>query len=127
MLFSANTAANVAFALGAAIVSFFLIRHSRRYLSRAGTSSTRPATTKPESPDETRITTSTDVMRGQVQLHDMARELMGQLDSKMSALQALIRLANEAAARLEAAADRAERLGRDGGLPDNLPPPPKDL
>ena len=38
---------------------------------------------------------------------------MAQLDSKMSALQALIRLADEAATRLELAADRAQRLGLD--------------
>jgi hypothetical protein len=36
-------------------------------------------------------------------MHDLARDLMGQLDSKIRVLEVLIRQADEAAARLEAA------------------------
>ena len=43
-------------------------------------------------------------------MHDTARELRGQLDSKISVLQHLIRDAAEQAARLEAAIDRAAKL-----------------
>ena len=41
-------------------------------------------------------------------MHETARELSAQLDSKMSALQALIAEADRAAARLEAAKGNAE-------------------
>ncbi|MBN2474698.1 MAG: hypothetical protein JXB62_08820 [Pirellulales bacterium] len=44
-----------------------------------------------------------DVLRWEVQMHETARELSAQLDSKMSALQALTAEADRAAARLEAA------------------------
>jgi hypothetical protein len=44
-----------------------------------------------------------DVAGWEVQMHEMARAMSGQLDSKMSGLQALIAEADRAAARLEAA------------------------
>ncbi len=44
-----------------------------------------------------------DVLRWEVQMHETARELSGQLDSKMRVLQALITDADRAAARLETA------------------------
>lgn len=57
--------------------------------------------------------------RWEVEMHETARELSAQLDAKMSALQALIRDADRAAQRLEAAlgkatpdADRTEPAGR---------------
>lgn len=108
----ASTAASMAFALGAAIVSFFLIRRSRRYLAQvAGNQPGRaiPASALSDRQPETPLTR--DVLRAEVRIHDTARELMGQLDSKMSALQALNLMAGDAAQRLEAALDRAERLG----------------
>ncbi len=116
MLLLASTAANIAFAIGAAIVSFFLIRRSRRYLARSAAESSAKSSSagpqsSPESSRDAERVSSTEVLRGQVQLHETARELMGQLDSKMSALQTLIRSANDAATRLETAIDRAQRLG----------------
>jgi len=44
-----------------------------------------------------------EVLRWEVEMHETARDLSAQLDSKMSALQALIADADRAAARLEAA------------------------
>jgi hypothetical protein len=44
-------------------------------------------------------------------MHETARHLKAELDSKMSALQAILRIASEASARLEAAIAQAERLG----------------
>ena len=51
----------------------------------------------------------------EVYMHDVARELSGQLDSKMGALEQLIREADRASARLEAAlAGAADESGADG-------------
>ena len=47
------------------------------------------------------------VDRWEVQMHDTARDLSGQLDSKLSMLQALVAEADRAAARLDAALARA--------------------
>jgi hypothetical protein len=50
------------------------------------------------------------VARWEVEMHDRAREIAGQIDSKMSGLQSLIAEADRAAARLEAATARADEL-----------------
>lgn len=47
--------------------------------------------------------------RWEVRMHEVTRELSGTLDSKMSALQALIAEADRAAERLERAVDASER------------------
>lgn len=49
-------------------------------------------------------------------MHDLARELSGKLDSKIRVLELLIREANEAAARLEAAV-RSEVSVKNSGRP----------
>lgn len=58
-----------------------------------------------------------EVLRWEVQMHETARQLSAQLDSKMGVLQALIAEADRAAARLEAAAPNAPG-------PIRQPPPP---
>jgi hypothetical protein len=52
-----------------------------------------------------------EFQRWQVEMHDLARELSGQLDSKLGLLQHLVREADQQAARLEAAIERAASLG----------------
>lgn len=52
-----------------------------------------------------------EMARWEVSMHDTARDLSAQLDSKMAALEQLIREADRAAARLEAALDRTQRQG----------------
>ncbi len=47
----------------------------------------------------------------EVEMHELARELRGQIDTKMRALEALVRTADEAIGRLEGAIDSAESLG----------------
>jgi hypothetical protein len=47
----------------------------------------------------------------EVEMHDLARQLKGEIDTKMQALQGWIRAADEATGRLDAAIDRAESLG----------------
>jgi hypothetical protein len=48
-----------------------------------------------------------DLSRWEVEIHETARDLSARLDSKMSALEALVAEADRAAARLEAALDEA--------------------
>jgi hypothetical protein len=49
-------------------------------------------------------------LRWEIRLHDLARELTARIDSKLSALQALTRLAHDAAQRLEIAAQHAAEV-----------------
>ncbi len=47
----------------------------------------------------------------EVEMHELARELRSQIDTKMRALEALVRTADEAIGRLEVVIDHAESLG----------------
>ena len=58
-----------------------------------------------------------DALRWQVEMHETARDLKGELDSKMGALQQLIGMARTESDRLEAAIARAEQLGIDTSGP----------
>ena len=129
MVVLASTAGNMAFALGAAIVSFFLIRRSRRYLAGVGKRSKVKGISAAgegatfESRSLTNPALAAEVSRGQVQLHDTARELMGELDSKISALQALVRMANVAIEQLDSRLQDLPEYGKceDGeGRQDTL-------
>jgi len=51
-----------------------------------------------------------ELLRWQVEMHDTARELKGELDSKLSALQALVLIARQESQRLELAIKSAEEL-----------------
>ncbi len=95
-------------ALGVTIV--ILLRRSHRYLSRQKDSSVLVNTGRPVQQDRGHhLDAPPDVLRWEVEMQETARDLSAQLDSKMRALQALIREADRAAARLEAAtADRWE-------------------
>jgi hypothetical protein len=85
------------------VVAGFLYLRSQRYFAKqkndAG-SAVRPATSPPEKPY---TPVPQDLTRWEVEMHDTARQLSGQLDSKMAALGHLIHEADRAAARLEAA------------------------
>jgi hypothetical protein len=60
-----------------------------------------------------------ELLRWQVEMHDIARQLKAELDSKLSALQALVILAKRESERLEIAIQKAESL--------DLPPPNDSL
>ncbi|HEX5447423.1 MAG TPA: hypothetical protein VFW87_26650 [Pirellulales bacterium] len=64
----------------------------------------------PKTPAAHHLDLPRDAQRWEVQMHETARELRGQLDSKISVLQHLIRDAAAETARLEAAIERAARL-----------------
>jgi hypothetical protein len=125
------------FALIALVMTIgWLLWRSHRYLARqeegwsppVGDSRRQPHRADPprNAPD--------DVIRWEVQMHDTARELYGQLDSKMGALAHLIREADRAAGRLEAALASIQRVPEQGpaaeaadGLPPHAPEEPAPL
>jgi hypothetical protein len=117
----ASISAKFVFAGGAALVSFFLIRHSRRYFGRGEPSRLAPPTRTVNSLDirancDERLHAApnanplSDNLASIIPVHDAVRDLMGELDTKMAAFQALLRLGNEVAARLELAVERAEEI-----------------
>ena len=92
------------------VISILLMR-SRRYFARQG--SNRSPIVKAARPRSTvsgtRPTTPDDLARWEVRMHEIDRDTSAQLDSKMSALEHLIREADRAAARLERALESSPR------------------
>ena len=88
-----------------ALMIVILLRRSHRYLSRQKKDDAALVhMPRPQGEDRRHhLDAPPDVLRWEVQMHETARDLSAQLDSKMSALQALIAEADRAAARLEAA------------------------
>ncbi|MDA1052052.1 MAG: hypothetical protein O3C40_16420 [Planctomycetota bacterium] len=108
----ASNASSGMLAAGMLIVIFLLLRRSRRYLGK--TKKQKPSTRRKL--DDARQATPLldappEILRWHVEMHEATRHLKAELDSKMSALQAIIRIASEESARLEAAIARAELLG----------------
>lgn len=99
--------ASVVFMLALMFTVWLLLMRSRRYLARRDNSPVvrieRPAPDTPLPPGGA----PEAVGRWEVHMHETARELSAQLDSKMVALQHLVREADRAAARLEQALDAA--------------------
>jgi hypothetical protein len=98
-----------------AVAAGILLMRSNRYFSSLRQSDTSSRCRKPAAQPPRYADVPDDVVRWEVEMHDQAREVMAQLDSKMSALQALIAEADRAAARLEAA------LAQSGRLPPQTP------
>ena len=107
MILLAN-AETVAFALVAviAVAIFILLRRSSRRVPRRRGKDDRliEKTPRPRRAEHAHhLGAPPELVQWEVQMQEVARELSAQLDSKMSALQALIADADRAAARLEAA------------------------
>ena len=89
-----------------AVIAGLLLMRSNRYYGR-------PRQEPPQSPPPSYQSPPTageepqGVEQWEVHMHDTARDLSAQLDSKLSALGALVAEADRAAARLEAALERA--------------------
>jgi hypothetical protein len=109
-LFSANELPSLVALFALAFTIGWLLWRSHRYLARqdkAWAPPARPARRAPhgDAPHghAPQRSAPDDLVRWEVEMHDTARELSGQLESRMSALAHLIREADRAAARLEAA------------------------
>jgi hypothetical protein len=148
MWLMASTLSWSMFLLGVVLMTVILLRRTLRYSRRRRQLEPRAAATRPvvnREPDRGQplIDAPPELLRWQVEMHETARDLKAELDSKLSALQTLVRLAREERERLEHAIRRAERLGlsehrdaleqierladqalcEDGQALDTLPPP----
>lgn len=104
--------------LALVITTGWLLWRSHRYLARQDKASSPSARTSRRRPPQTgpSLDAPDEMIRWEVQMHETARELSGQLDSKMAALSHLIREADRAASRLEAA------LASAADVPNERPP-----
>ena len=98
-------------AVGFGAMTFFLMRFwSRRYLPSSSPQRSesfaprRPRETTPHQPLRDALD---DIARWQVEMHDLARNLQGELDTKIAVLQRLVIDARAEAERLEALVERA--------------------
>lgn len=108
--------------LGALLVVIaFLLFRSQRYFGRQERASTPPLDPPPPSPQRPahHLGSPGPLVQWEVEMHDVARDLGGQLDSKMVALEHLIREADRAAARLETA---LEAMKRECAALPSIPP-----
>ena len=95
-----------------------LFRTHRQLGGRSKTELPSPATfsqTKPASTTAHHLDAPRELQRWEVELHDQARELQAQLDSKIGILEHLIRDAEQQADRLEAAIGRASEMVQASG------------
>lgn len=91
---------------GMAILGWVLLRRAYRRLGPREKNPPHLVTTpRPEAPASRGhcLGGPEDLVRWEVEMQELARELSAKLDSKMSALEALVREADRAAARLEVA------------------------
>jgi hypothetical protein len=103
------------FAAGLALACWLLMRRAARRIGRQSreNSASQVGDLLPEkSRDRALLDAPPEVARWQVELHETARELKAEIDSKLLALQALVNVAREERARLEAALERAKATER---------------
>jgi len=100
------------------VIAVLMLRAQRHLGRRQNTVVRRPvraSSKRPVSPAPTG--TPEQLQRWEVELYELARELTGRIDSKMSALQALIQAADERIQRLEATITDRTSLAATTGLP----------
>ncbi len=101
------------FALGIVLLIVILMRRSYRYYGRKGRRE-KPIkeqfSARGPNKDLPLVDAPPDLIRWQVEMHDTARDLKAELDSKISALRAVTKMANEASQRLEAAIHRTQEM-----------------
>jgi hypothetical protein len=104
LLAETNVPTLIALALLAAVVGMMLFRVQRYYARHPSSRPSLGASSQGDAAPRTRQRgAAADMVEWEVQMHDFARQVSGQLDSKMAALEHLTREADRAAARLEAA------------------------
>lgn len=107
--------ANTLFLIGLAMLVVVMLRQTNRYFKR------KTAEISQQQPIGTRTDMIGDVARHEVHLHELARDLAGQLDTKIHLVEQLVRDAQAQAARLEAIIARAERTVVSSHAEDDLP------
>lgn len=118
-----SMASGAMLALGVTMMLVILLRRSGKYYRKlkwqsrkAGNPAARQAPAKDQMAKmfdraSPLLDAPATVVRWQVEMQELARELKAEIDTKMCLLQVLTQRSNEAAERLEAAAARAQRLG----------------
>lgn len=102
----ASVVSRTMFFVGLALLTLILVRRSYKYFGprRTKRGKTDPHLEKVDCPiqqDRPVTNVPVEVLRWEVQMHETARDLKAEIDSKMCALQVLIRQAREEADRLE--------------------------
>lgn len=102
---------------GLALASFVLLRGSLGRWGRPRSKGGETAEVRRIFGERSRDTALADapaeVLRWQVEMHETARDLKAELDSKLAAMQALIAMARQERNLLETAIERAQGLGID--------------
>jgi hypothetical protein len=141
---SVGGGAQVVFLLGLGLLCVILLVRSKRYFRQVTQYQVpKPHATAKPSPAKIAAAASRETEKWEASMHDLARDLSGQLDSKIRVLELLIREASEAAVRLETAVKAAGGKGQGTGgkgqrpgadrvtasaemnRPDELIPPPQ--
>lgn len=106
---------------------FLLFRTHRQLNAKPKAKPSPPSTWSKLQPDPEpvahRLGAPAEVRRWEAELHELTRELRGQLDTKIALLEHLIRDAGQQAARLEAAIERVTILRADAARPASVGPP----
>jgi len=105
------------FFLGVLVIAVVLLRLFTRQLRQNRRAALPPENLKIHARSREDLNTPPAVARWEVQMHETARDLMGQLDSKIAILNQLIGNAEQLAERLENACLRASNLPL--GTPDD--------
>lgn len=96
--------APIAFAAGCALLTMILLRRSYRYFGKRRRGSGKPIDAQPRPTDPwagAKKDAAARFDREQVELHELARELMGQLESKTIVLNELVMQSQRQIERLE--------------------------
>lgn len=106
---------NWGLAAALAVVCFLLLRSNWMRQKRSEESTPSPQAIREAYSPRTREGSAhhapEDLLRWQVEMHDTARDVKAEIDTKLLALQSLMIIANEHAQRLEALLARAEVVG----------------
>ena len=104
---------------GIALACFLLLRRSGRMLAKSRSHDVSPKDVGKLLGERGRENALADappaILRWEVEMHQTARDLKAEIDTKLACLQALTISARQEAARLEAAIARAESFGLPGG------------
>jgi hypothetical protein len=118
LVLAQTTAGTIAVLGMLALVVAWLLFRSHRYFSRVQRRTVTPFVPPSPEPAERghHLEAPEGMVRWEIEMHDLARELSGKLDSKMGVLEHLIGEADRAAARLERALE-ASRSGQQKSTP----------
>ncbi|MEM9352995.1 MAG: hypothetical protein AAGA92_08275 [Planctomycetota bacterium] len=109
----ANTPAVWMFTAGCALLSYLLLRRSFRYFGRRGnrrSSAYLERVARPKSEwDGMQRDAAAHIERQKVELHDMSRDLNGELSSRIIVLERLIAESSDQIRRMETLLDEMER------------------